>query len=241
MLHIQDQYAVTSPPFRTAATDWSVGDLMRRFGEIPLSRIVVNPALGTATEDDLLWLDDHEDRLCELIDGTLLEKTYGIYESWLAVKIGCELGRLVDAQNLGILLSASGPVRLFPGHVRIPDVTFISWDCFNKKPDFKERIWAVAPDLAVEVVSEGNTPQEMDGKLADYFNAGVRLVWYFYPVERAVHVYVAPDQVRVINECDVLDGGEVLPGFSLPLQGFFDEPQPPKTPGENSSEVEMSG
>ena len=65
------------------ADGWTAVDLVERFGAIPLSRVVQNPAPGTATEQDVIDLDEHEDRLCELIDGTLVEKTVGAYESYL--------------------------------------------------------------------------------------------------------------------------------------------------------------
>ena len=67
--------------------EWTVADLQRRFGPIPFSRIRQNPPPGRATEDDVVWLNDHEDRLCELVDGILVEKTVGLEESWLAVRL----------------------------------------------------------------------------------------------------------------------------------------------------------
>jgi Uma2 family endonuclease len=111
--------------------------------------------------------------------------------------------------------------RLAPGLVRIPDVTFISW---SKLPDRKlpdEPIWSLAPDLAMEVISRGNTKKEMDRKLHDYFTAGTRLVWYVYPDAREVHVYTAPDSQQVVKEPESLSGGDVLPGFSLDLRDLF--------------------
>ena len=224
------QSPILPQPVRTSATQWTVGDLAARFGAIPLSRIVIDPAPGTATEEDVLWLDDHEDCLCELIDGTLVEKTMGWFESWLAANLIGILKDFVTQRNLGIILGPDGMLKLFPDQVRIPDVCFISWERYAKRPKVKERILSVAPDLAAEIISGGNTPQEMDRKLREYFESGTRLVWYFYLDKREVHVYTAVEQVQVLNESGTLDGGEVLPGFSLPLTGFFDEPQPPSAP-----------
>jgi Putative restriction endonuclease len=65
----------------------------------------------------------------------------------------------------------------------------------------------MVPDLAVEVISEGNTEAEMERKLEEYFTAGVRLVWYLYPTERTVHVYTTPTDVRALHEEEALDGG----------------------------------
>ena len=113
---------------RKAATEWTVADLQRRFGPIPFSRIRQNPPPGTATEDDVLWLNDHEDRLCELVDGILVEKTVGLEESWLAVRLAGLLSLFVDPSNLGLVTGADGMYRLSQGLVRIPDVAFVSWD-----------------------------------------------------------------------------------------------------------------
>ena len=66
---------------------WTAVDLVERFGPIPLDRIRTNPPPGSATEQDVIDIHDHEDRLCELLDGTLLEKTMGSFESYLGVLV----------------------------------------------------------------------------------------------------------------------------------------------------------
>ena len=79
----------------------------------------------------------------------------------------------------------------------------------------QEAIADLAPDLAVEVISPRNTDKEMDDKLRDYFDAGVRLVWYVYPSSREVKVYTSPDNLTLLNEQQTLDGRDVLTGFQL--------------------------
>jgi Uma2 family endonuclease len=79
----------------------------------------------------------------------------------------------------------------------------------------------LAPDLAVEILSESNTVGEMERKVRDYFFAGTRLVWYIDPRRRSVRVYTNPDQCVELGERQTLDGGAVLPGFSLPLAQLF--------------------
>ena len=81
----------------------------------------------------------------------------------------------------------------------------------------------LTPDLVVEVLSEGNTPREMDQKLHEYFAAGARLAWYVLPNLQEVHVYTAPDRREVITSEHTLHGGEVLPGFILPVHRLFDD------------------
>jgi len=203
---------------------WTAADLVERFGPIPLWRIRLDPPPGSATEEDVLEIHDHEDRLCELVDGVLVEKTVSSYESYLAMLMGQYLGVFAREHNLGVVLGADGMLRLSPGLVRIPDVSFVGWDRFPGRRVSRDPIWGLAPDLAVEVISRSNTTQEMERKLDEYFAVGVRLVWYVYPESRTIDVYAARDRRTVLGEKDVLDGGDVLPSFELSLKEFFAEP-----------------
>jgi Uma2 family endonuclease len=78
------------------------------------------------------------------------------------------------------------------------------------------------PTLAVEIISKGNRKGEMTRKLRDYFDAGVKLVWYVEPKNRVVHVYHSPIDVTTLTEADELDGEDVLPGFRLSIREWFD-------------------
>jgi len=208
------------------ANDCTAADLVERFGAIPLWRVRREPAPGTATEDDVVAIDDHEDRLCELVEGILLEKTVGAYESYLAMFLGSLLTTFARKNDLGIVLGEAGMLRLAPGLVRIPDVSFISWARLSGRRIPREAIWGLAPDLAVEIISKGNTPEEMARKLADYFAAGVRTVWYVYPASREVRTHSTADRCVVLREEETLEGGDALPGFRLELRQFFAEPEP---------------
>ena len=211
----------------TTFVQWTAVDLVERFGAIPLDRVLHDPPPGTATEEDVVFLNEHKDRLCELVDGTLVEKTVGFFESHLTAYLIELLSTFVRKHRLGIVAGESGMMRLAPGLVRIPDVSFISWD---RLPDGRVPHVAIAdfaPDLAVEVISRGNTRQEMERKLRDYFAAGTRLVWYVYhEPRREVRAYIRPDEFTTVHEDETLDGGSVLPGFQLPLAELFAEPTP---------------
>ena len=202
-------------------TTWTATDLVDRFGPIPLNRVRHDPAPGNATEEDVVRLHDHEDRLYELVDGTLLEKTVGTYESYLAIIIATKLGNFVSERNLGIVLGADGMLRLAPGLVRIPDVAFISWDGVPHRRVPRQAIADLVPDLAVEVISPGNTAEEMNRKLREYFDAGVRLVWYIDPRSCEVHVYTSQERLQILSQHQTLDGVNVLPGFSTPIASIF--------------------
>jgi Uma2 family endonuclease len=217
---------VASPPVSSAApgpppSDWTFADLWADLGGIPLERIRMSPPPGTATEDDVLAADEHGDRLCELIDGVLVEKTMGYKESLIAVKIIQLLGAFVDIHGLGIVLGEGGMLRILPHQVRIPDVCFLSWDRFPNRQLPPEPIPALAPDLAIEVLSVSNTEPEMQRKLRDYFTAGVRLVWYIDPSTRSARSYTAENQCVEVGEAGSLSAGDVLPGFELPLRELF--------------------
>lgn len=199
-------------------------ELVRLFGPMPAWRIRSIPAPGTATEPDVVEIERNENRLCELVDGVLVEKVVGFYESILAIALARRLGDFVEAHNLGVVTGEGGMMRLFPGLVRIPDVAFASWKEFPEGVT-DEPVPEIVPDLAVEVLSEGNTKQEMDRKLSDYFDAGVRLVWLVEPRKKTVEVFSAKDASIVLDENATLTGGEVLPGFSLPLKSLFAKPR----------------
>jgi Uma2 family endonuclease len=197
-------------------------DLVDRLGDIPSERIRMRPAPGTATAADVIALFDGEKRLFELVDGVLVEKAMGVYESLVAGVLIQLLWNFLEQNDLGIVLGADGALEVLPDLVRIPDVSFIAWDRLPDEKLPRARIPVLAPDLAVEVLSQGNTEAEMERKLREYFEAGVRLVWYVDPETRTARVYTRPDEVRLLHEDDTLDGGDVLPGFHLTLRECFD-------------------
>lgn len=207
---------ITRPAFETVA------DLLEQLGNIPPKRIRFHPTPGTATEQDVLDIHDRENRLCELVDGVLVEKVMGHEESEFAAFLIYYLIDFLKRHDLGKVAGEAGATRLFPGLVRIPDVSFVSWDRYPQKRK-RGTIPDLAPDLVVEVLSKGNTKKEMSRKLREYFRAGVRLVWYADPKTRTVRVYTAPDQSVLLGEDQALDGGDVLPGFTLAIRDWFAE------------------
>ena len=208
----------------STATIETLADLLEQLGGIAPNRVRFRPALGTATEEDVLAIrNSAERRLCELVDGVLVEKAMGFRESVLAGVLFTILWSFVKPRNLGLVTGADGTMRLVPGLVRIPDVAFISWDRLPNRRMPSEPIPDLAPDLAVEVLSAGNTPGEMARKRQDYFATGVQVVWQVDPNTRTVEVFTAPDQSMVLHEAQTLAGGTVLPDFTLPLQELFGE------------------
>lgn len=186
-------------------------------------------AHGHRAGDPPLTVEDYE-RLpeeqlyrLELDRGRVVrEPRPGLDHQWLAARF---IGRLLRyAEDAGgIVLTEAGFVLSDdPATVRIPDVAYVSED---RLPDegVPRGMGRMAPDLAIEIVSPSNTASEMEAKLVDYFDAGVRMVWLVYPMRRHIAVYRSgPDAgIERLIAGATLDGGEVLPGFRLALKDLF--------------------
>jgi Uma2 family endonuclease len=187
----------------------------------------MTPYPGTATEKDVIDMDDRGGPLCELIDGTLVEKTMGVYEAWLAGRILYFISSYLESHPIGIVTGPDGFYKLFPKIVFGPDVTFIRYERLPDGRVPRDPIPALAPTLPIEVLSPSNTKREMDRKLREYFKARAELVWYVNPDTQSAAVYTSPDQPTEISIDGVLSGGTVLPGFELPLRRLFSEPERP--------------
>ena len=207
-------------------TEWTLADVRARLAGFPAARIHTYPAPGTATERDVLEAEARTGRICELIDGTLVEKVMASPESMLAAALIHFIYLYLDTHDLGAVTAPDGYLKILPGQVRVPDVAFIRWEQLPQSP--KPAIYAIAPDLAVEILSKGNTKREMGRKLREYFKAGVRLVWYIKPKTRTARAYTAENVWTEIGANDSLLGGDVLPGFELPLAQLFARVEGPR-------------
>jgi Uma2 family endonuclease len=199
----------------------TLADLLRQLGNVPTKRILMRPRPGAATEKDLLrYLDAADKRLVELIDGVLVEKTLGSQEGLLGGFIVHYFWVYLEEHDLGAAYGADSPFRILPEQVRLPDACFVSWKTLGGTVP-KEPIAGVAPELAVEVLSKSNTKGEMNRKRRDYFLAGVRELWVIDPKTQTAEVYTSPEDKRSIAVDGSLIGGDILPGFSLPLKKLF--------------------
>jgi Uma2 family endonuclease len=167
---------------------------------------------------------ENEDGLYEVVDGERRELEP---MSALAVSLAAALLRymanFVWEHKLGIAV----PEMLFvldAGHKlkRRPDVAFVSYAHWPDRTPPDTEAWNVVPDLAVEIVSPSNLAKEIDTKITDYFAAGVKLVWVVYPTSGRVYVHSSPKHVRVLGRDEELDGGDVLPGFRLPIAALYE-------------------
>jgi Uma2 family endonuclease len=146
----------------------------------------------------------------------------GFEESLLAVALTTALSNFVIPRNLGWVTGADGMMRIIRSQVRMPDVGYVSRERAPGGRRPRGPIADISPDLAVEVLSDSNTRAEMARKRREYFEGGTRLVWEVDPVARTVAVYTSAEApTAVVGEQETLDGGNVLPGFTLRLADLF--------------------
>ena len=208
----------------TAAKYDTLADVLHALGDIPPDRILWSPFPGTATEADQIRICE-TDRLVELIDGILVEKAMGARESFMAATLIALLINFVRPKNLGVVSAPDMIMRIQDGRNRLPDVTYTAWDSIPNGQSHMVPVIDFAPDLAVEILSDSNTKKEIARKRREYFQRGVKLVWIVEPDDRTFAVYTDADVFSLLNETDTLTGGDVLPGFELPLAEFFNDPQ----------------
>ncbi len=179
------------------------------------------------TAADLWALSHHPDyanlRL-ELVEGTLnLMTPAGGEHGGLALRIGARLYAFTEANHLGYVTAAETGYILFQDArgkdtVRAPDVGFVA--AARLPHGLPQQYIPFAPDLAVEVVSPNDAADDIHQKVQDFLRAGTRLLWVIYPRTRTADVHT-PQGARTLAGADALDGGAVLPGFSLPLDDIF--------------------
>ena len=179
---------------------------------------------GLMVAEDLYGLREDEYGY-ELVNGELrVRERPGLWHGTLASRLIVRLGGFVEAHGLGIVTTESGFVlRRSPDTVRGPDVAFVRVDRLPNAADL-HRFFEGAPDLVAEVVSPNDTAWEIAEKRDGYVARGVRLLWIVYPKGERVEVWTPDQAARVLRVDDVLDGGDVVPGFRLPLAELFAPP-----------------
>ena len=162
------------------------------------------------------------DKRVELVRGVLVvREPAGSTHGLVAMNLGVELAVYVKRTGAGAVYAAETGFQLAtnPDTVRAPDVAFVTRD--RLPPRGTTGYPALAPDLAVEVLSPGDRPGEVLAKVADWLSAGTRLVWVVDPARRTARVYRADGSETLVTADQALDGEDVLPGFSCPLEGIL--------------------
>jgi Uma2 family endonuclease len=174
------------------------------------------------TADQLLEMPDDGLRR-ELVRGEVrVMSPAGARHGRVGARILARLDAFVEANDLGAVFNSDTGFRLSsdPDTVRMPDVAFVARKRVDEVGD-TEGIWPGAPDLAVEVVSPSDSFSDVDEKVAEYLSAGCHMVIVVNPRRAAATLYRSPSDVLLLTVNDAIDGGDVVPGWKLPLRELF--------------------
>jgi Uma2 family endonuclease len=178
---------------------------------------VMSPPARLMTADDLLRTHV-PDKRTELVRGVLLvREPAGSRHGLVTMNLGAELAVYAKQTGAGGVYAAESGFKLAsnPDTVRAPDIAFVTRE--RMPPPSTTGYPALAPDLAVEVLSPGDRPGEVLAKVADWLSAGTRLVWVVDPERRLARVYRHDGSEAFVTAESALDGEDVLPGFSCSL------------------------
>jgi Uma2 family endonuclease len=167
-------------------------------------------------------LPDDECRY-EIVNGELVVMgNSGALHGYISIVLSSALFAIVSPQKLGVLFDSSTAFKMKNGNKRSPDISFFAKERFQGIADLPIGYLEGAPDLAVEILSPGNTVEEISTKLVEYFENGTRLVWVINPIQHYVLVYrSAQEPDRLLKRGDFLDGEGVINGFSFAVDQLF--------------------
>ena len=163
----------------------------------------------------------------ELVKGVLVEQMAASEEheftgSLVVIRVGNHvllnrLGRVYISNRAYV----TGPNS--PATSRMPDVSFVS-NARLGKPDLAGMLYDGAPDLAVEILSDSNTPAEIAQKISEYLNAGGKAVWVIDIDARTLTVHTTDAPPLVLTDADTVDGDDYLPGFACAVADLLPAP-----------------
>ena len=174
------------------------------------------------TDDDLAKQPDDGTRY-ELVKGVLQKMPPAGFEHGIcAAEIGSKLNVYVKTHKLGYVCGAETGFKIAqnPDTVRAPDASFVCQASIERQGIVKG-YWEGAPDLAVEVISPGDTYAEVAEKVEEWLIAGCAMVWVINPRRETVEVYRSNEDFTVLRGTDILDGGDVVEGFRCQVQDIF--------------------
>jgi Uma2 family endonuclease len=175
------------------------------------------------TADELLALPAGMGKRYELVAGELRATSPSGWRHGVVVdNVEFLIGSFIRQHHLGRGFGAETGFLLKrdPDTVRAPDFAFIAKEHFPVAEP-KEAFWPGAPDLAVEVLSPGDTMGEVDEKIEEWLAAGCAAVWVVDPKLQTVTIYQSPTNVQLKTAGDTLVGDPVVPGFSCPVHEIF--------------------
>jgi len=180
-------------------------------------------AVATATRitpEELLNLPD-QDRY-ELVDGQLVEVNVSVLSSLVAGELSTHLASFCRQNGLGWVWPADTFCKFSrdPNQVRRPDGLFIRRERLTAAL-LEASFITIPPDLVAEVISPNDLAYEVDEKVKEYLDAGVRLVWVINPELHIVRIHRLDGTLAGLSENDELSGEDVVPGFRCRVAELF--------------------
>jgi len=192
-----------------------------------MSAVLEQQSTGIMTAEE--FFDSPYAESCELVRGKVVPKggkfelimPTGAKHGAVTDELETRLSNFVRENKLGRVFAAETGFVLTQGTVRGIDISFVGKE---KIAEFgiPDTFFPVAPDLAVEVISPGNTSDEIQSKIEQYLSAGTKLIWIVYPKQKMIHVHRQSNLIKVLRELDELDGEDILPNFRCKLSEIFD-------------------
>jgi Uma2 family endonuclease len=184
----------------------------------------VNASVRASVLDDAAFmaLPDNGHRY-ETVKGELIDMgNSGALHGYICSTLMILLGSYVRQAGLGAMFDSSTAFKMANGDKRSPDLSFLAKERLQGMQTLPTDFLQGAPDLVVEVLSPNNTVEEIHRKLTEYFANGARLAWIVHPQESYILVYEsAQEPDRLLKSQDRLDGGKVVPGFTLSVTTLF--------------------
>jgi len=171
------------------------------------------------TIDDMYYMpkDGHK---YELVDGELVVSPASMYHAEIVIKIVRIIATYLDDHPIGKVYGDNVGLILPNGNLRSPDVSFVRTE---KLPDGKSPLTfgELVPDLAVEVLSPGNSPRRVAQKIGEFLECGVPLVWLVDPQAQTATVFRSLSQTEHFKAQDTITAEPILPGFACLVSRFF--------------------
>ncbi len=173
-------------------------------------------------EEELLAIE-HPAHKCELVNGEIVMSPVLFFHELVCAAMIRFLGAFVFERMMGYVVVPNAGFWMTNENLRCPDASFVSKDRAKRNPRFPKAFFQGAPDLVVEVLSPNDTFESLHEKLVEYFESGCLLAWVVNPQDQTVHVYHAAEPSKMLRRGDVIEGEEILPGFSLAVADLSDE------------------
>lgn len=186
-----------------------------------MPNVLENPIRPLTAGEYALFPDRNDGYKDELVRGSVVcEPPPSFDHGATALRIARLLAEFVERHDLGEVVGEAGfLLARQPDTVRGPDTAFVSAERLARHRG--QTFFTGAPDLAVEVISPSSSSLSVSEKTRDYLAAGARLVWNVDPERATVTVHAPNRRPVVLHGEDWLEGGDVLPGFSIPVRRLF--------------------